>query len=168
MSAARKTEARKAAVFLWFDAQAEEAATFYAATFPDSRVDRIVRAPEGMPDMAAGAVQLVEMTLCGLPYLLLNGGPRVRPNDAYSLQIYTEDQAETDRLWEAIVGNRGEAVMCGWCRDCWGYRWQITPRVLIDALADPDRAASARAMAAMMTMDRIDIAAIEAARRGHS
>lgn len=157
---------RKAAVFLWFDGAAEEAAEFYAATFPDSRVERVIRAPEGVPNMAGGAVQVVEMTLCGLPYALLNGGPGMAPNDAYSLQVYTKDQAETDRLWDAIVGHGGAEILCGWCRDRWGYRWQITPRTLMEALADPDREAAARAMRAMLEMGKIDIAKIEAARRG--
>ena len=159
---------RKAAVFLWFDTQAEEAAAFYAATFHDSAVETVTRAPEGVPGIPAGTVQVVEMTLIGLPYALLNAGPHVQPNDAYSLQVYTEDQAETDRLWSAIVDHGGQAIMCGWCKDRWGFRWQITPRVLMEALSDPDRAASARAQAAMLAMEKIDIAAIEAARRGES
>ncbi|WP_149755545.1 VOC family protein [Roseivivax sediminis] len=156
----------KAAVFLWFDGAAEEAAEFYAATFPDSRVLKVVHAPDGVPGTEAGAVQVVEMTLCGLPYVLLNAGPQVRPNDAYSLQVYTDDQEETDRLWEAITGNGGAEIMCGWCMDRWGYRWQITPRMLMAALSHPDRAASARAQAAMMEMTKIDIARIEAALAG--
>ena len=157
---------RKAAVFLWFDTEAEMAAEFYAAIFPDTHIDNVIRLPEGAPNAAAGTVQVVEMTLLGLPYALLNAGPQVQPNDAYSLQVYTEDQAETDRLWDAILGNGGEAIMCGWCKDRWGFRWQFTPRVLMEALSDPDRAASARAQAAMMEMQKIDIARIEAARRG--
>lgn len=157
---------RKAAVFLWFDSEAEAAAEFYAATFPGSHVDQVVQFPGDTPSGPAGSVQVVEMTLMGLPYALLNAGPHVQPNDAYSLQVYTEDQAETDRLWDAIVGNGGEEIMCGWCKDRWGFRWQITPRVLMDALSHPDAAASARAQAAMMEMRRIDIATIEAALRG--
>ena len=157
---------RKAAVFLWFDTQAEEAANFYAATFPDSEITQILRPSNDMPGTSAGAVQLVEMTLCGLPYVLLNAGPSTQPNDAYSLQVYTDDQRETDRLWDAIVGNGGEAVQCGWCKDRWGFRWQITPRVMMAALSDPDRDAARRAMEAMVTMQKIDIARIEAARRG--
>ncbi|MEQ5829327.1 VOC family protein [Sulfitobacter sp. NFXS29] len=156
---------RKAAVFLWFDTEAEQAAKFYAATFPDTEVENITRVPEGLRGSPAGTVQVVEMTLLGLPYALLNAGPQVQPNDAYSLQIYTEDQAETDRLWSAIVGNGGTEIMCGWCKDRWGYRWQITPRVLMEALSNPDRAASARAQAAMLKMKKIDIAAIETALR---
>lgn len=157
---------RKAAVFLWFDTEAEAAAEFYAATFPDSHVDNVIRVPEGAPSAPAGTVQVVEMTLLGLPYALLNAGPHVQPNDAYSLQVYTEDQAETDRLWDAIVDNGGEPIMCGWCKDRWGYRWQITPRILMEALSHPDRDASARAQAAMMEMQKIDIAGIEAALQG--
>ncbi|MEI4263373.1 VOC family protein [Roseovarius sp. D0-M9] len=157
---------RKAAVFLRFDTEAKAAAEFYAATFPDTHVDNVIRVAEGAPNAPAGTVQVVEMTLLGLPYALLNAGPHVQPNDAYSLQVYTEDQAETDRLWDAIVGNGGEAIMCGWCKDRWGFRWQITPRVLMEALSDPDPAASARAQAAMMEMKKIDIARIKAARSG--
>lgn len=157
---------RKAAVFLWFDTEAEAAAEFYAATFRDSHVDQVTRIPEGAPSGPSGTVQVVEMTLLDLPYVLLNAGPHVQPNDAYSLQVYTDDQAETDRLWNAIVGNDGEAIMCGWCKDRWGFRWQITPRVLMEALSHPDPAASARAQAAMMEMQKIDIAGIEAALRG--
>jgi predicted 3-demethylubiquinone-9 3-methyltransferase (glyoxalase superfamily) len=157
---------RKAAVFLWFDTDAENAAEFYATTFPNSQVDKVIRIPDGAPSGPPGTVQVVEMTLLGLPYALLNAGPHVQPNDAYSLQVYTEDQAETDRLWDAIVGNGGEAIMCGWCKDRWGFRWQITPRVLMDALSHPDPAASARAQAAMMEMTKIDIARIEAALQG--
>ena len=157
---------RKAAVFLWFDSEAEAAARFYAETFPDSEVGTITRVPEGVPGIPAGRVQVVEMRLLGIPYALLNAGPHVQPNDAYSLQVYTEDQAETDRYWDAIIGNGGEPIMCGWCKDRWGYRWQITPRVLMAALSHPDRAASGRAQAAMMEMQKIDIAGIEAALRG--
>ncbi|KEJ96000.1 2-polyprenyl-6-hydroxyphenyl methylase / 3-demethylubiquinone-9 3-methyltransferase [Pseudosulfitobacter pseudonitzschiae] len=156
----------KAAVFLWFDTEAEAAANFYAETFPDSHVDKVIRIREGVSDAPAGTAQLVEMTLLGLPYVLLNAGPDVQPNNAYSLQVYTEDQAETDRLWAAITGNGGEEIMCGWCKDRWGYRWQITPLILMDALSHPDPAASARAQAAMMQMRKIEISDIEAALRG--
>ncbi len=159
---------RKAAVFLWFNTDAEQAAEFYAATFPDTGIENITHVPDGVPGIPAGTVQVVEMTLLGLPYALLNAGPQVQPNDAYSLQVYTDTQAETDRLWDAIVSNGGEAIMCGWCKDRWGYRWQITPRVLMGALSDPDRAASARAQAAMMEMKKIEISVIEAALRGPS
>ena len=157
---------RKAAIFLWFDTAAEEAATFYAETFPESRIERVIRPSTDVPGTTAGAVQLVEMTLCGLPYTLLNAGPHTVPNDAYSLQIYTGDQAETDRLWDAITGNGGEASQCGWCRDRWGFRWQITPYVLMDALSDRDPGVTRRAMEAMLTMQKIDIAAIEVAVAG--
>lgn len=126
----------------------------------------MIRFPGDTSGGPAGSVQIVEMTLMGLPYALLNAGPHVQPNDAYSLQVYTEDQAETDRLWDAIVGNGGEEIMCGWCKDRWGFRWQITPRVLMEALSHPDAAASARAQVAMMKMRRIEIALIEAALRG--
>lgn len=156
----------KAAVFLWFDTEAEAAAEFYADTFPDSHVEKVIRTPEGVPNATAGTVQVIEMTLLGLPYALLNAGPHVQPNDAYSLQVYTEDQAETDRLWNAIVDNGGEEIMCGWCKDRWGFRWQITPRILMEALSHPDPAASARAQAAMLQMRKIDIAGIQAALHG--
>lgn len=159
---------RKAAVFLWFESEAEQAANFYASTFTDSGIINITRTPEDLTQVPAGTVQVVEMRICGIPYVLLNAGPPSSPpNDTYSLQVYTEDQVETDRLWDAIVGNSGEAIMCGWCKDRWGYRWQITPRILMDALSDPDRQASARVQAAMMQMQKIDIATIEAARRGN-
>lgn len=158
----------KAAVFLWFDSDAEEAARFYAATFPDSAITQIIRIPEGHPTAAPGSVQVVEMVLLGLPYVLLNTGRPMPPNDAYSLQVYTEDQAETDQLWDAILSNGGAPIMCGWCKDRWGYRWQITPRILMAALSHPDPAASARAQAAMMQMQKIDIAGIEAALAGAS
>ena len=125
-----------------------------------------MRPVNDVPGTKAGEVQIVEMTLLGIPYALLNAGPHTVPNDAYSLQVYTEDQAETDRYWDAIVGNGGEEIMCGWCKDKWGYRWQITPGALMASLTDPDPAASKRAQEAMLTMKKIDIAAIEAAKRG--
>ena len=159
-------DARKASIFLWFDNQAEDAAKFYAETFPDSRIDKVVRPSNDVPGTDAGAVQIVEMTLLGIPYTLLNAGPHTQPNDAYSLQVYTEDQDETDRYWHAIVSNGGEEIMCGWCKDRWGFRWQITPRALMDALSHPDPAASKRAQDAMLQMKKIDIATIEAAIRG--
>jgi 2-polyprenyl-6-hydroxyphenyl methylase/3-demethylubiquinone-9 3-methyltransferase len=120
-------EARKASVFLWFDSEAEDAARFYAETFPDSRIDNLVRPVNDVPGTKAGAVQIVEMTLLGIPYALLNAGPHTVPNDAYSLQVYTEDQAETDRYWDAIVGNGGEEVMCGWCKDKWAIAGRSRP-----------------------------------------
>jgi len=156
----------KSAIFLMFESGAEEAAEFYAATFPDSAISKVMRPDEDVPGTPAGAVQLVEMTLCGMPAVLLNSGQPIAPNQTFSLQVYTDDQAETDRLWNAITGNGGAPIMCGWCSDKWGFHWQITPRVLMEAMADPDPAAAARVQAAMLTMQNIDIAAIEAARAG--
>ncbi len=153
-------------VCLWFDQDAEAAARFYAATFPDSSVDAVTRAPGDYPNGKAGDVLTVQFTVLGIPCLGLNGGPAVRHSEAFSFQIATDTQDETDRYWNAIVGNGGKASACGWCKDRWGLSWQITPRVLMRAIADPDPAAAKRAFEAMMTMGRIDIAAIEAARRG--
>ncbi|MBJ6122913.1 VOC family protein [Sphingomonas mollis] len=151
---------------LWFDGDAEEAATFYAATFPDSRIDAVHRAPGDYPAGRQGDVLTVEFTVLGLSFLGLNGGPHFRFNEAVSFQVHTGDQAETDRYWHAIVDNGGSESQCSWCKDRWGLSWQIVPRALTAALADPDRAAAARAFTAMMTMTKIDIAAIEAARHG--
>jgi len=159
------TEAKIAAC-LWYDGTAREAAAFYAATFPDSRVDAVHHAPGDIPTAGEGAVLTVEFTVCGMPMLGLNGGPGFPHTQAVSFQIYTDDQAETDRLWEAVVGNGGSEYACGWCRDRWGVFWQITPRALMRAMTNPDTAAAGRAMQAMMTMRKIDIAAIEAAERG--
>lgn len=156
----------KATLCLWFDGTAEEAATFYAATFPDTVVGRVQRAPLDYPAGKQGDALVVEMTLLGMSAILLNGGPGHPHGDAFSVQIHTEDQAETDRLWHAIVSNGGRESMCSWCSDRWGISWQIVPRVLMAALAHPDPAASQRAFAAMMTMQKIDIAAIEAAVKG--
>lgn len=156
---------RNMAVCLWFNDQAEEAADFYARTFPDSRVDAVHRAPGDYPAGKQGDVLTVEFTVLGMPFIGLNGGPQFKLDEAVSLQVYTRDQAETDRLWNAIVGNGGAESVCGWCKDKFGLSWQITPRVLMDAFTDPDRAAAKRAFDAMMTMGKIDIAAIEAARR---
>ncbi|MBB3033226.1 VOC family protein [Alteriqipengyuania lutimaris] len=155
----------KATICLWFDKDAEEAARFYAATFPDSALGEIQRAPSDNPSTRQGEVLLATLTICGLPYLLLNGGPAFTHDEAYSLQIHTEDQEETDRLWNAIVGNGGQESACGWCKDKWGVSWQITPRALTHALAAGGEEAK-RAFEAMMQMQKIDIAAIEAARRG--
>jgi predicted 3-demethylubiquinone-9 3-methyltransferase (glyoxalase superfamily) len=152
-------------VCLWFDTEAEDAARFYAATFPDSAVTAVTRAPADYPGGMAGGVLVVAFTVCGIPCIGLNGGPVFRHSEAFSFQIATEDQAETDRFWNAIVGNGGQESECGWCRDRWGISWQITPRVLTDALAAGGPAAG-RAFAAMRGMRKIDIAAIEAAVRG--
>ena len=156
----------KNTICLWYDRDAVEAARFYARTFPDSTVGTIMRAPGDFPDGKAGDVLTVEFTVMGIPCLGLNGGPAFRQSEAFSFQVATDDQAETDRLWNAIVDNGGSASACGWCKDKWGLSWQITPRALTDAMADPDRAAAKRAFDAMMTMQKIDIATIEKARRG--
>lgn len=156
----------KNTICLWFDREAVEAAQFYARTFPDSAVGAIHRAPGDFPSGKQGDVLTVEFTVMGIPCLGLNGGPAFQHTEAFSFQVATDDQAETDRLWNAIIGNGGQASACGWCKDKWGLSWQITPRVLIDAITDPDPAAAQRAFAAMMEMGKIDIAVIEAARRG--
>ena len=153
----------KNTICLWFDGTAVDAATFYAETFPDSAVGTIYRAPGDYPDGKQGDVLTVEFSVAGIPCIGLNGGPQFKHNEAFSFQIATEDQDETDRLWNAIVGNGGQESACGWCKDRWGLSWQITPRVLIAALTHPDPAATKRAFDAMMTMRKIDVAAIEAA-----
>ena len=158
----------KNTICLWYDKDAEAAARFYAATFPDSVVGAVRRAPSDYPAGKAGDVLVVEFTVAGVPCIGLNGGPAFKHNEAFSFQISTEDQQETDRYWHAIVGNGGQESACGWCKDRWGFSWQITPRALLEATTDPDRAAAKRAMEAMMTMRKIDIARIEAARRGES
>ncbi|KRC68193.1 3-demethylubiquinone-9 3-methyltransferase [Achromobacter sp. Root83] len=156
----------KNTICLWYDCDALEAATFYAKTFPDSAVGRVLRAPGDYPSGKQGDVLTVEFTVMGIPCLGLNGGPAFKHSEAFSFQVSTEDQAETDRLWDAIVGNGGQESECGWCRDKWGLSWQITPRVLIEAISDLDQGAAKRAFDAMMGMGKIDIATIEAARRG--
>jgi len=156
----------KNTICLWFDGTAADAARFYAETFPDSAVTAIRLAPGDYPDGHEGDVLTVEFTVCGIPCLGLNGGPTFPQSEAFSFQIATDDQAETDRLWNAIVSNGGQESACGWCKDKWGVSWQITPRALSEALADPDPAAAKRAFEAMMQMRKIDIATIEAARRG--
>ncbi|MFT4101103.1 MAG: VOC family protein [Burkholderiaceae bacterium] len=155
----------KNTVCLWFDKDAEEAARFYAATFPDSEVHAVHRAPADYPSGKRGDVLTVDFTVAGIPCIGLNGGPEFKHSEAFSFQIATDDQAETDRYWNAIVGNGGQESVCGWCRDRWGLSWQITPRVLSEAMAAGGDEAR-RAFEAMMTMTRIDVAAIEAARRG--
>jgi predicted 3-demethylubiquinone-9 3-methyltransferase (glyoxalase superfamily) len=156
----------KNTICLWYDGTALEAAQFYARTFPDSGVGAVHRAPSDYPDGKEGQVLVVDFTVCGIPCMGLNGGPMFKHSEAFSFQIATDDQAETDRLWNAIVGNGGQESACGWCKDKWGLSWQITPRALTDALASPDRAAAKRVFDAMMTMGKIDVARIEAARRG--
>jgi len=151
---------------LWYDGTAEEAARFYAQTFPDSAVQAVHRAPADYPAGKQGDVLTVNFTVAGVPCLGLNGGPQFKHNEAFSFQIATDDQQETDRLWNAIVGNGGQESACGWCKDRWGVSWQITPRVLTEGTTDPDPAVARRVFEAMMTMKKIDIAAIEAARRG--
>ncbi len=156
----------KNTICLWFDGTAVDAAQFYAQTFPNSTVEAIHRAPGDYPSGKQGDVLTVEFTVMGIPCLGLNGGPAFTHTEAFSFQVMTDDQAETDRLWHAIIDNGGQASACGWCKDKWGLSWQITPRVLMDAIADPDRAAAKRAFEAMMQMVKIDIAAIAAALRG--
>jgi 2-polyprenyl-6-hydroxyphenyl methylase/3-demethylubiquinone-9 3-methyltransferase len=156
----------KNTICLWYDGTALDAATFYAKTFPDSAVGAVHRAPGDFPSGKEGDVLTVEFTVLGIPCVGLNGGSAFRHSEAFSFQVSTEDQAETDRYWNAIVGNGGQESECGWCKDKWGLSWQITPRVLIEAVTDPDAAVAKRAFDAMMTMRKIDIATIEAARKG--
>lgn len=157
---------RRNRICLWFDGGAVAAANFYAKTFPDSGVGHILRAPGSDPDGKQADVLKVEFTVAGIPCVGLNGGAQVKHNEAFSFQISTDEQNETDRLWNAIVGNGGQESACGWCKDRWGVSWQITPHVLTLALADPDKRAAKRVFDAMMSMRKIDIAAIEAARLG--
>ena len=156
----------KNTVCLWYDGTALDAARFYAETFPDSSVGPVHHAPGDFPSGKQGDPLVVEFTVMGTPCIGLNGGPELKHNEAFSFQVATDDQAETDRLWNAIVDNGGEESACGWCKDKWGVSWQITPRVLIEAYTDPDRAAAKRAFDAMMDMRKIDIATIEKAWRG--
>jgi predicted 3-demethylubiquinone-9 3-methyltransferase (glyoxalase superfamily) len=156
----------KNTICLWYDGTALDAAKFYAETFPDSTVGAVYRAPGDFPDGKQGNILTVDFTVMGLPCLGINGGPMFKHSEAFSFQVATDDQAETDRLWNAIVNNGGQESACGWCKDQWGLSWQITPRALMAAIADPDPAAAKRAFDAMMQMGKIDIATIEAARRG--
>ncbi len=156
----------KNTICLWFDGDAEAAARFYTDTFPDSTLGAVHRAPGDYPSGQEGDALTVEFTVMGIPCLGLNGGPAFKHCEAFSFQIATEDQAETDRYWNAIVGNGGQESQCGWCKDKWGISWQITPRLLAEAVAGGDPAAAKRAFAAMMGMHKIDVAAIEAALRG--
>jgi 2-polyprenyl-6-hydroxyphenyl methylase/3-demethylubiquinone-9 3-methyltransferase len=156
----------KNTVCLWYDRDALEAAQFYAKTFPDSSVGAVHRAPGDFPDGKQGDILVVEFAVIGIPCVGLNGGPAFQHDEAFSFQVATDDQAETDRLWNAIVGNGGQESACGWCKDKWGLSWQITPRVLLEAFADPDRKAAKRAFDAMMNMKKIDIATIRKAWKG--
>ena len=156
----------KNVICLWYESEALEAAKFYAQTFADSSVGAVSHAPGDYPAGKKGNVLTVEFSVMGIPCLGLNGGPAFKHSEAFSFQVATDSQEETDRLWNAIVGNGGQESQCGWCKDRWGLSWQITPRVLTTAISDPDRAASKRAFDAMMGMRKIDIAAIEAAWRG--
>ena len=155
----------KNTICLWYEKDAQAAAEFYAATFPDSSVGAVHKAPSDYPSGKAGDVILVEFTVCGIPCVGLNGGPAFKQSEAFSFQIATDDQAETDKYWNAIVGNGGQESMCGWCKDKWGVSWQITPRALLDAMS-AGGAESKRVFDAMMKMKKIDVAAIEAARKG--
>jgi predicted 3-demethylubiquinone-9 3-methyltransferase (glyoxalase superfamily) len=157
---------KKNTICLWYDGGAVDAANFYAKTFPDSSVGAIHRAPGDYPGGKKGDVLTVEFIVVGIPCIGLNGGSQFKHNEAFSFQIATDDQAETDRLWNAIIKSGGQESQCGWCKDRWGLSWQITPRALIAAVTDPDPAAAGRAFEAMMKMRKIDIAAIETARKG--
>jgi len=160
------TTPAKNTICLWYDRDAEAAAHFYAKTFPNSSVGAVHRAPGDFPSGKKGDVLTVEFTVMGIPCLGLNGGPSVKHNWAFSFQVATNDQAETDRYWNAIIDSGGQESACGWCNDKWGVFWQITPIALTQAITDPDPAAAKRAFDAMMQMKKIDIATIEAARRG--
>ena len=160
------TSPAKNTICLWFDSEAEKAAQFYANTFPDSSVGAVFRAPDDFPSGKAGDVLTVEFTVMGIPCLGLNGGPAFKQDEAFSFQVATADQTETDRYWNAIINNGGKTSACGWCKDKWGLSWQITPIALTQAITHADPAIAKRAFNAMMQMSKIDIAAIEAACRG--
>jgi predicted 3-demethylubiquinone-9 3-methyltransferase (glyoxalase superfamily) len=160
---ARTPETR---ICLWYNHNAEEAAQFYAKTFPGSAMGKVMYAPSDYPDGRKGDALVVEFTVLGLPCMGLNGGPEFRQSEAFSFQVITDDQVETDRYWNAIVGHGGQESACGWCKDKWGVSWQITPAVLISSLTDPDPALRQRVFKAMMDMKKIDVAAIHAARKG--
>lgn len=160
------TNQAKNMICLWYNGDAEQAARFYASTFPDSSVGTVHYAPGDFPSGKKGDVLTVEFRVMGIPCIGLNGGPEFKHNEAFSFQVATADQAETDRYWSAIVGNGGEESVCGWCKDKWGVSWQITPLALTEAMTDSDPAVAKRAFDAMMQMKKIDIAAIEAARNG--
>ncbi len=156
----------KNTICLWYQGGAEEAAQFYAQTFPDSSVGAVFHAPGDFPSGRKGDVLTVEFTVLGIPCMGINGGPAFPQSEAFSFQVSTADQAETDRYWNAIIGNGGQASACGWCKDRWGVSWQITPAILMRAIADPDPVVAKRAFDAMMDMTKIDISVIEAAMRG--
>jgi predicted 3-demethylubiquinone-9 3-methyltransferase (glyoxalase superfamily) len=156
----------KNTICLWYNGDAEEAARFYASTFPDSELKAVHHAPSDYPSGKEGDVITAEFTVLGIPCIGINGGPGIAHNIAFSFQVATETQAETDHYWDAIIAGGGQPNQCGWCQDKWGVSWQITPVALIKAYTSPDRAAAKRAFAAMMTMGKIDVAAIEAAVRG--
>lgn len=159
---------KQATLCLWYNKEAEEAANFYAATFADSKVGSIHRAPGDNPSGKEGDVLTVDFTVLGFPCIGLNGGSTFKHSEAFSFQVHTDTQEETDRLWNAIVGHGGQESMCGWCKDKWGISWQITPRALTDVMTGGDKAAAKRAFEAMMTMKKIDVAAIEAAIKGEA
>ena len=161
-----KKPAAKNTVCLWYDGDAEEAARFYARTFPDSSVGAVHRSPGDFPSGKEGGVILVDFVVMGIPCAGLNGGPEFKHNESFSFMVMTADQTETDRYWDAIIGNGGQASSCGWCKDKWGVNWQITPVVLTQAYTHADPAVAQRAFAAMMTMGKIDVAAIEKAMKG--